>query len=257
MTTTAFNIFVSGLPGSGGTTLAQILADVYNLKYIYAGGVLKRWAELAGYDPKTDAFHTWEKEYGQAWDTFWEAYIKQKLGAETGYMYEGKTAGFLAPGEHAFKIMVVASPEIRAKRATVDGRLETLAERDNILRQRWLTDFSFDIFSQTQLKEHYDLVIDNSEMTVTDTLQKVANHLENSKFSTLFDHSVATPEVLTKYGHQFDLLIQNHQDPKAPIKASLIAKGLFVSPEQIFEEWRSSYSSKLEQLPNVMRKALI
>lgn len=166
------NVIFSSWPGAGGTTTALMVAYMLELDYLYAGGVLKEWAKRMGYDPTSDKFHEWENKYGVAWDTVWEAYVQEKLKQQDGFLYEGKTAGFLFPKGIAYEVMITADLNERVKRSVTDKRTETLKQRDELLQKRWQELFGFDLFSDEDIEENYDLRIDNTSLSIAQTTYK-------------------------------------------------------------------------------------
>jgi cytidylate kinase len=246
------NLIVSSWPSAGGTTVALVLADTLNLKYIYAGGVFKEWAKRAGFDPATNEFHEWESKYGESWDYFWEDYILNKVSSEENFLSEGKTAGFLLDPENAYEIMLIASGEERARRAGLDKRKETIKDRDNFLRKRWMKLFNIDFMDLEQIEENYDLIFDNTEIGIIESLElilkEILDYVEKNRLKLKVN--VDPKEInLEKYKEQASI-------DKNLIRDSLRDKGLFISNEDIFQEWKDKYSEKLSKLPKLMQEAL-
>lgn len=250
----AYNVVVSSWPSAGGSTTSMILSIILNLRYIYAGGVLKDWAKRMDFDPKTNELHEWEHKYGGDWDDIWEAYILKKLSLESGILSEGKTAGFLLPEGRAYEVMIYASPEVRAKRAGGDGRTEDILKRDALLKDRWTKSFAVDIFDFDSIKANYDKQIDNSELSISECVIEILNGLRiyikqnNNEADLVIDNNwIRTLEK--EYWRASDL----GQNPKKDLQSYLKNKGLYISNEEIFNDLRIIMSEKYLRLPKEMQ----
>lgn len=54
-------ITISGMPGAGKSSVAKYLAKKLNLRYIYAGGIMRDIAKERGFSAKGNGFVEWEK----------------------------------------------------------------------------------------------------------------------------------------------------------------------------------------------------
>lgn len=229
------NLIMSSWPSAGGTSTSLILAKILGLSYVYAGGVLKDWARAMDFDPTSNQFHEWEKMYGEHWDKVWEPYIEAKLRKESGLLYEGKTAGFLLPSELAFEVMIVATPEARVSRASTDGRTEEIIARDKFLQERWKELFGFDFLSREEIKQNYDLLVDNSHLSIRETTKTILKTLN------------ASEELLEEAKEELDEL------NKEELKSELNEMGLILSSEQVMSELREMLPELFKQLPKEMQ----
>lgn len=249
---------MSSWPSSGGTTMALICADILDLPYIYAGGVLKEWSRRMGYDPTTNREHQWEQQYGTIWDIFWEEYILLKVKNSPKILAEGKTLGFLLPKGLAFEVMITASLEVRSKRANTDLRSEFIQNRDNFLQRRWLELFKIDLFNLDSIKKNYDLLVDNSNLNIYESLELVFSHFLKTEMASNAGYTSEdfSPELLEKYQKEFMAAQAHGNKGKDLIKARLQEKKLIISNEEIFKEWNRDYPELLTNLPPEMRAAI-
>lgn len=250
-----FNLVVSSWPSAGGTTISLVIATLLGLKYIYAGGVLKEWARRMGYDPTSNEFHEWEDKYGESWDHFWENYISKKLSSTEGFLSEGKTLGFLLPAGRANEIFIIADAETRAHRAHIDGRTEEIKARDSLLANRWKRLFGIELLNRDSLKENYDFVLDNSKLTISQSLLTVWEHIV--EWHQLPNDFLQDPK---SYFDQVDAQFQQEKtsgiDPRKRWKDQLASKNLYISSESVFSEWIEDYQNELAKLPQEMRQAV-
>jgi CMP/dCMP kinase len=121
-------ICISGLAGTGKSTLAKKLAQKYNLRYYSGGDALKELAKQEGYDTSVQGW--WESPVGlnflqkRANDPKFDKAVDDKLleFAEQGnVLFDSWTMPWLLKG--GFKIWLEASFEKRAQR---------VAERDSL-----------------------------------------------------------------------------------------------------------------------------
>lgn len=246
-----FNLVVSSWPSAGGTTISLVLAELLKLKYIYAGGVLKEWAKLMGYDPTSDRFHEWEANYGEVWDRFWESYIADKLSKEANFLCEGKTLGFLLAPDKAFEIVIIADLEERARRAGKDQRSESIAARDQLLAERWKRLFGIKLLDKQSLAANYDLVLDNTNLTIATSLEIIW-----SKLAEYYSEVEFTAEQASTIDQEFWQDMKAGKSGKDRWKSKLEEQGLYYTNEHVFKDWLDNYQDKFSQLPVEMQLAI-
>jgi cytidylate kinase len=149
-------ICVSGMTGSGKSTVAKRLADKYGLGYFSGGNALKTLAQEEGYNP--DVTGWWETAEGlkflqQRMDNpAFDKRIDEKLLelAEQGnVVLDSWTMPWLL--NEGFKVWLEASPQVRAKRVmnrdsiSIEEAVKALAEKDEQTRQIYKSLYGFDL----------------------------------------------------------------------------------------------------------------
>src|SRR5438128_12690573 len=95
-TTVGYNgavlITISGLPGSGKTTVARLVAARLGLRHVYAGDIFRRQAEAAGlsleeYARRAETDHTIDRRLDEQ---------MRRRAAEGEAVLEGRLAAFMA-----------------------------------------------------------------------------------------------------------------------------------------------------------------
>ena len=140
---------LGGPPGSGTSTLANLLKDKLNLHYEYAGAVFRKMAKekkMALED--FGEYVTKHPEIDKELDEKMIAFAKSK----GNHLLEGRMVGALVAKENipALKIWLDASPETRAKRLTVrdnftyDEAIQKMTRRDDCDRKRYLDLYGID-----------------------------------------------------------------------------------------------------------------
>jgi cytidylate kinase len=150
-------ICVSGMTGSGKSTVAKRLADRYNLEYFSGGNAMKALAKEEGYD--SDVRGWWESPEGldflkkRMGDPVFDKKIDQKLlelASKGNVVLDSWTVPWLLK-EDGFKVWLESSPQARAKRVVNRDRisfevaLQALTEKDARTRQIYKDLYAFDL----------------------------------------------------------------------------------------------------------------
>jgi cytidylate kinase len=149
-------ICISGMTGSGKSTVAKKLAAKYGLDYFSGGNALKTLAHEEGYDPDMKGW--WETAEGLRFlqqrmgDPAFDRRIDEKLLelAEQGnVVLDSWTMPWLL--KDGFKIWLEASPQVRAKRVvnrndiSIEEAIKALKEKDERTRQIYNGLYGFDL----------------------------------------------------------------------------------------------------------------
>jgi cytidylate kinase len=150
-------ICVSGMTGSGKSTVAKRLAERYNLEYFSGGNAMKALAKDEGYD--SDVRGWWESPEGLNFlkqrmsDPAFDKKIDQKLlelATVGNVVLDSWTVPWLLK-EGGFKVWLESSPQARAKRVVNRDRisfeeaLKALTEKDERTRQIYKNLYDFDL----------------------------------------------------------------------------------------------------------------
>lgn len=158
-------ITISGVPGSGKTTVARLVARALGLEHVYAGEIFRRQAEERGI-PLAEYLRMAETD--PSIDRELDARMLARAAAG-GAVLEGRLAAYLAAeaGVPALKVFLDASEAVRAERiAGREGggsaeRLREIQAREASDRQRYRTLYGVDYHDRAR----YDLVMETDRQT--------------------------------------------------------------------------------------------
>ena len=170
-------ITISGLPGSGTTTIANLLSKALNLKLISSGEIFRELARKKGIGLE---------EFGELAET--NSKIDKELDENVLKMVkddgivEGRLTGFMFHKNNiqAFKIWIDAPLAIRAKRvADREGKAvkqtkKEIKKRERCERNRYKKIYSVDLND----KSIYDLVINSKDKKPEKILDIILNKIK-------------------------------------------------------------------------------
>lgn len=171
---------LGGPPGSGTSTLANLLKDTMQLQYVYAGAVFRKMAK----DMKMslEDFGEYATKHPEI-DKELDAKMIALAKTEGNYLLEGRMVGALVFKEKipSVKIWLEASMEIRAKRLTVRDKftyeeaIQKMTKRDECDRKRYLDLYGIDPATSSC----YDLKL-NSDNLLPEQLATVITSFINN-----------------------------------------------------------------------------
>ena len=156
-------ITISGLSGTGTTTVAKLLENDLGIEYVYTGDIFRRMAAKMGMT--VGEFGDYVARHPEI-DRELDA-RQVDLARGKDIIIEGRLAGYMAYSHdvHAYKIWLHAPPETRAERVAGREGKDALAvmdenkRREDGNRTRYLDIYGFDINDIS----FYDIDIDSSK----------------------------------------------------------------------------------------------
>lgn len=166
-------ITISGLPGSGTTTVSRLVADALHLERVPGGEVFRQLAEEAGMT--LAQFGAFAQDHPEI-----DIELDRRLtdrAAEGGCVIESRLAGWLThrAGLAAVRVWIDCSAQIRAERvAGRDGTSVAQAVADNEARAalehaRYLAAYEIDLADRSA----YDLVLESTNAPATDLADQI------------------------------------------------------------------------------------
>jgi cytidylate kinase len=178
---------ISGMAGTGKSTLAKKLAHKYNLKYYSGGDALKALAAEEGYDTSGRGF--WESPEGLRFlerrekDARFDKTVDEKLleiAKNGNVLLDSWTMPWLV--KSGFKIWLLASMERRAERVarrdrfTVEEAVQMLKEKEAKTKGIYKELYGFNLGEDFK---PFDLVLDTDNLNAEEVFQVLCNVIEN------------------------------------------------------------------------------
>lgn len=176
-------ITISGLPGSGKSTVGKIIAEKLGFRYLSMGDIRGQMAMEKGLT--IDELNTiGEKE---DWtDKLADDYQKKLAETEDNLVMEGRLSFHFMP--NSFKIFISVDPDEAANRIlqnkherldekaveTPEEAREALLKRLESDKKRYLKYYGIDYTDPT----HYDFVIDSTKASVEEVVSQILDKLK-------------------------------------------------------------------------------
>ncbi len=173
-------ITVSGLPGSGTTTLCKNLQKTLSFDYIYAGKIYREMAKKKGLSLEEFSKLT---ENDNSFDTSLDRQVMSFADSHDNCIIEGRLSGWFAHREQSndfFKIWVTAPINVRLDRIahreneTLDITSKKVEMREKSEAKRYKSTYGIDI-SDFSI---YDLIVETSDKDPNETLEFVLENLQ-------------------------------------------------------------------------------
>jgi len=180
-------ICISGMAGTGKSTLAKKLAKKYNLTYYSGGDALKALAAEEGYDASSEGW--WESPVGLRFlerrqgDPSFDKAVDAKLleyAHQGNVLLDSWTMPWLSKA--GFKIWLMASMEKRAQRVagrdkiTVEKALQVLREKEDRTKAIYRQLYGFRLGEDFK---PFDLVLDTETMSAEEVYQTLCRVIDN------------------------------------------------------------------------------
>jgi cytidylate kinase len=175
-------ITISGAPGSGKNTIADLLAEKLKLKRYSVGNFRREMAkkmkitlaELNALGEKNDFT---DKDADD-----WQIKIGKK---EDNFIIDGRLSYHFIP--NSIKIFLDVSPEVGSRRIKEHSRKEEMFENNEEALKKWYERYDSDKRRYTQYynldpndKSQYDFVLDTSNLGIQEVLNRVQVFLDKN-----------------------------------------------------------------------------
>jgi cytidylate kinase len=185
-------VCISGMAGTGKSTLSKKLAEKYSLRYYSGGDALKELAKEEGYDITVEGW--WESPVGlkflekRAADPKFDKAVDDKLleyAKEGNVLLDSWTMPWLLKG--GFKIWLQASFEKRAQRVSERDHLplieavEVLKEKEGHTKAIYKTLYGFNLGEDLT---PFDFILDTDNLNAAEVFEVLCRVMENVVLAT-------------------------------------------------------------------------
>ncbi len=192
-------ICISGMTGSGKSTVAKRMAEKYGLDYFSGGNALKILAQEEGYN--SDVKGWWESTEGLNFlkqrmeNSTFDKKIDEKLlelAAKGNVVLDSWTIPWLL--NEGFKVWLEASPQVRAQRVVIrdhiniEKALKALTEKDERTRQIYKSLYGFDLGNDLT---PFNIVLSTDELDPDDVFYAVALVVDKLVFGNVGSSNIS------------------------------------------------------------------
>ncbi len=171
-------ITISGNPGSGKSTVAELLGDRLGIKYIYSGMIFRE--EAKKYNMTLEEFGIYCEENSEVDKELDNRQLE--ILKKGDIILEGRLAGWIAYRNKipAFKVALNTDLEIRAKRivnreqGNIEKRKKEILERERSEATRYKKHYNIDLNDASI----YDVVIDSGDKTPEEIVEIIVKKLD-------------------------------------------------------------------------------
>jgi cytidylate kinase len=248
------NFSVSGWPGSGATTLALILASIFEREYIYIGSIYRYLGTKMGFSdkginrPQFDEYI--EGIVGKTIDQFSDF----KLLNESNLILDSDITAFRI-GKHpkVYSIFLTTPFEVRKERIKSKLEMEFLDERDSVLSKQYQKLWGVEYFNLDLINQKHNLVFDNSNMGLELELKEVFKNLK--EFGPFTDLTTANWEQIQMKSQK---VIEDLETlGKESIVKTLQDMKLFPDPLSLIYEITSLFPEEVSSFPDHLKKIFL
>ncbi|KYK23302.1 cytidylate kinase [Thermoplasmatales archaeon SM1-50] len=158
-------ITISGLPGTGKTTVARLLEKHLRLQYVYSGEIFRKLAEK--HKMSLEEFGRYcesHREIDEELDQYQLGLLRQG-----DVIVEGRISGWLAYRNHipAVKVLLTADIDVRANRIVKREQGEIEKRKKEILRREKSEATRYNNYYGIDIRDTsiYDIIIDSGDKT--------------------------------------------------------------------------------------------
>ena len=186
-------ICISGMAGTGKSTLSKKLAEKYSLRYFSGGDVLKDLAKQEGYDVSVQGW--WESPSGLNFlskrvnDPKFDKEVDDKLleyAQQGNVLLDSWTMPWLL--KEGFKIWLEASFEKRAARVairdgmTVDRAFDVLKEKETRTKAIYKALYGFSLGEDLK---PFDFILDTDNLSANEVFEVLCKVIDNVALSSV------------------------------------------------------------------------
>jgi len=174
---------ISGLHGTGKSTIGKLISQKLGLKYYSTGQAFRDLANDMNFT--LEEFSDYVEKNPEI-DMKLDDKIKE-IALKDNVLIDSQLSAYLLESMANFKILLTCPLEIRVKRMTerdavlYDDKLKETTIRENSELARFNKLYDIDLNDQSKMEKIYDLIIDTSELTVEEILEKIFSDLKRNK----------------------------------------------------------------------------
>ncbi len=175
-------ITISGLHGTGKSTIGKIIAEKLGIQYYSTGQAFR---DLAKEMNMTLEEFTLYVERNPGIDKKLDDKINQ-IAQQGNIIIDSQLSGYILKSSADFKILLTCPLETRVKRmaerdnTNYEVKLKETKLRENSELERFKTLYNIDLGDQEDLNKIYDFIIKTENLTIEEIVEKILTILEKN-----------------------------------------------------------------------------
>lgn len=181
------NLTISGLHGTGKSTIGQHVAEILNLKYYSTGQAFRDLAKEM--NMTLEEFTKYVEDHPEIDQELDDKIIS--IAKQGNVIIDSQLGGFFLEEFVDFKIFLTCPIEIRVKRMTerdntsYEEKLKETKLREQSELERFKKLYDIDLSNEKRLNELYDIIIHTENLTIEEVVSTIINSIKekNSKIT--------------------------------------------------------------------------
>ena len=191
------NLTISGLHGTGKSTIGHHIAEILNLKNYSTGQAFRDLAKEM--DMTLEEFTKYVEDHPEIDQQLDDKIIS--IAKQGNVIIDSQLGGFFLEKFVDFKIFLTCPIEIRVKRMTerdntsYEEKLKETKLREQSELERFRKLYNIDLSNEKRLNELYDIIIDTQNLTIEEVVSTIINTIKEK-------HSKNRMLVLYRTNHE-------------------------------------------------------
>lgn len=247
------NFAVSGWPGCGSTTLALLLALLFERRYLYIGNIYRYLGQKSGFSNEGSARPKFDGYIEDIIGITIDNYTDYKLQNSNELVLESDIAAFRI-GKHpkVFSIFLTAEKNERIKRVELEGRDDAsnvLDQRDALLADVYKKLWQIDYYDIDLIERKYNQRLDNSNLSLETELRLIIDQIK------VYNSFNNVPESFwNEIDSKIDAYVKLYWDEgKQHLLDILKSKKLLITPEEALTDIAKTFPEDIAQYPENVR----
>lgn len=252
------NLALSGWSGSGTSTATMILAILLRRPYYNFGSVFRYFVsqlKKCSSDRIDIELMSLQSSIQPKIGAMVDKYVDHLLTTEHGIILETDLSVFRI-GQHPniYSIFLKTNFETRVKRFMSDSRqgdFQVLMKQDQALQKEYQKLWDIDIFDESLIAEKFNFVLNNSNLSILDTINFILQKLNEHQILDFEPESDKVQKQITQLSQM------SGGENKLKLQQMLVEQGLMVPPLKMIKGIARRFPKQVKQLPDEFQQIFL